>query len=62
MSSNNKRKPIEDFDDILDYVGGWGPFQYYSTLVFFQDITLFLLKAIVISVDKCYIYIDIFLL
>ena len=35
MSSNNKRKPIEDFDDILEYVGGWGPFQYYSTLVFF---------------------------
>ena len=35
MSSNNKRKPIEDFDDILNYVGGWGPFQYYSTLVFF---------------------------
>ena len=28
-------KPIKDFDDILDYVGGWGPFQYFSTFVFF---------------------------
>ena len=40
MSSNgtlDKRtsKPIEDFDDILEHVGGWGRFQYFTTLVFF---------------------------
>ena len=29
------RKEIEDFDDILHYVGGWGPFQYTITLVNF---------------------------
>ena len=28
-------KAIKDFDDILEHVGGWGPFQYFSTLVFF---------------------------
>ena len=31
----NARKPLEDFDDILLYVGGWGKFQYRITLVFF---------------------------
>ena len=40
MSSNgtlDKRtsKAIEDFDDILEHVGGWGRFQYFTTLVFF---------------------------
>ena len=40
MASNgtlDKRtsKPIEDFDDILEHVGGWGRFQYFTTLVFF---------------------------
>ena len=35
------RKEIEDFDDILHYVGGWGPFQYTITLVNFL-FTLFL--------------------
>ena len=34
-SEKRSSKPIRDFDDILDYVGGWGPFQYFSTLVFF---------------------------
>ena len=28
-------KPINDFDDILTYVGGWGRFQYMITLVNF---------------------------
>ena len=28
-------KTIKDFDDILDHVGGWGRFQYFTTLVFF---------------------------
>ena len=37
MSSETKigSQQIKDFDDILSHVGGWGPFQYYSTLVFF---------------------------
>jgi len=26
---------IKDFDDILSYIGGWGPFQYTLTLIFF---------------------------
>ena len=29
------KKPIEDFDDILTYVGGWGRFQYMITIVNF---------------------------
>ena len=29
------KKPIDDFDDILSYVGGWGRFQYIITLVNF---------------------------
>ena len=29
------KKPIEDFDDILMYVGGWGRFQYMITIVNF---------------------------
>ena len=29
------KKAIDDFDDILTYVGGWGRFQYMITLVFF---------------------------
>ena len=33
--SEKPSKDIKDFDDILDHVGGWGPFQYFSTLVFF---------------------------
>ena len=40
----NKKKTneaIEDFDDILDYVGGWGPFQFCATLIFFL-FTIFL--------------------
>ena len=28
-------KAIDDFDDILQYVGGWGKFQYIITLVNF---------------------------
>ena len=28
-------KPLNDFDDILIYVGGWGRFQYMITLVNF---------------------------
>lgn len=26
---------IKDFDEILEYIGGWGPFQYLLTLIFF---------------------------
>ena len=29
------KKPIEDFEDILSYVGGWGRFQYMITIVNF---------------------------
>ena len=28
------KKTIDDFDDILSYVGGWGRFQFRITLVF----------------------------
>lgn len=37
MSSKEEQKKseIKDFDDILNYVGGWGPFQYFITAVFF---------------------------
>ena len=31
----DRNKNIKDFDDILSHVGGWGPFQYCTTLVFF---------------------------
>ena len=36
-SGNNKDEQIEikDFDEVLDYIGGWGPFQYLITLIFF---------------------------
>ena len=33
--SNTTKKSINDFDDILEHVGGWGRFQYITTLVFF---------------------------
>ena len=33
--SNTTKKSINDFDDILEHVGGWGRFQYLTTLVFF---------------------------
>ena len=26
---------LKDFDDILKHIGGWGPFQYVLTLIFF---------------------------
>jgi hypothetical protein len=26
---------IKDFDEVLEYIGGWGPFQYLLTLIFF---------------------------
>jgi len=26
---------INDFDDVFEYIGGWGPFQYLLTLAFF---------------------------
>jgi len=26
---------IKDFDDVFDFIGGWGPFQYLITLAFF---------------------------
>ena len=34
-STKRKSESIEDFDDILDYVGGWGPFQFLVSLIFF---------------------------
>ena len=30
-----RERKIKDFDDILKYIGGWGPFQYMLTLIFF---------------------------
>ena len=35
MERKTERKQLEDFDDILTHVGGWGNFQYRITLVFF---------------------------
>ena len=35
MMKEEAIKPINDFDDILTYVGGWGRFQYMITLVNF---------------------------
>ena len=32
---DEQTKTIEDFDDILSYVGGWGRFQYMLTIVNF---------------------------
>ena len=29
----DSRKPIDDFDDILEHVGGWGRFQMMITVV-----------------------------
>ena len=26
---------IKDFDEVLEYIGGWGPFQYLVALIFF---------------------------
>jgi hypothetical protein len=35
-NSETKRhdRKVRDFDDILKYVGGWGPFQYLLCLIF----------------------------
>ena len=35
MTEKMSHSAIKDFDDILSYVGGWGPFQYILTLIFF---------------------------
>ena len=34
-SNDAKEENIKDFDDILRCVGGWGPFQYLLTVIFF---------------------------
>ena len=35
VREENKEFKIRDFDEVLDYIGGWGPFQYMITLIFF---------------------------
>ena len=32
---NEETRKITDFDDVLTHVGGWGPFQYMITAIFF---------------------------
>ena len=38
QSITKKSKPITCFEDILHHVGGWGPFQWYLTLLNFLSI------------------------
>ena len=34
-SENREEVKIKDFDEVLEYIGGWGPFQYLLTIIFF---------------------------
>ena len=34
-SEMKKSVDIKDFDEVLEHIGGWGPFQYLVTLIYF---------------------------